>query len=40
MPEIEPQLEQALADIAAEMAERTDRGEVASYIPQLGKVDP
>ena len=35
-----PELELALADIAAEMGERTDRGEVASYIPQLGKVDP
>ena len=35
-----PGLEQALTEIAAEMAERTDRGEVATYIPQLGKVDP
>jgi len=35
-----PELEQALADVAAEMAERTDRGDVATYIPQLGKVDP
>ncbi|WP_287206249.1 glutaminase A, partial [Mesorhizobium sp.] len=35
-----PELEQALTEIAAEMAERTDRGEVATYIPQLGKVDP
>ncbi|MHA6684255.1 glutaminase [Mesorhizobium sp. A556] len=40
MPESEFELGQALVDIAAEMAERTDRGEVASYIPQLGKVDP
>lgn len=29
-----------LNEIASEMASRTDRGEVASYIPQLGKVDP
>src|SRR5918995_1737005 len=35
-----PELEQALTEIAAEMAERTDRGDVATYIPQLGKVDP
>jgi len=35
-----PELEQALAEVAAEMAERTDRGDVATYIPQLGKVDP
>jgi glutaminase len=35
-----PELEQALADVAAEMAERTDRGDVATYIPQLGQVDP
>jgi glutaminase len=35
-----PQLEDVLADIAAEMAARTDRGDVATYIPQLGKVDP
>ena len=35
-----PELEQALAEVAAEMAARTDRGDVATYIPQLGKVDP
>ncbi len=35
-----PELEDALAEIAAEMAARTDRGDVATYIPQLGKVDP
>ncbi|KQZ82003.1 glutaminase A [Mesorhizobium sp. Root157] len=33
-------LQQILDEITAEMAGRTDRGEVASYIPQLGKVDP
>lgn len=35
-----PHLEDAVAEIAAEMAARTDRGEVATYIPQLGRVDP
>ncbi|TIS75910.1 MAG: glutaminase, partial [Mesorhizobium sp.] len=35
-----PELEQALAEVAAEMTERSDRGDVATYIPQLGKVDP
>ncbi|RVB18959.1 glutaminase, partial [Mesorhizobium sp. M7A.F.Ca.CA.002.10.1.1] len=37
MPELEqaPKLDRALAEVAAEMAERTDRGDVASYIPQL-----
>jgi glutaminase len=34
------EIEQVLADLAAEMAARTDRGEVATYIPQLSKVDP
>ena len=29
-----------LAEIAAEMAARTDRGQVADYIPQLAAVDP
>ncbi|MEP9373218.1 glutaminase [Mesorhizobium sp. KR1-2] len=33
-------LEDVLPALAAEMAEWTDRGEVASYIPQLGKIDP
>jgi glutaminase len=32
-------LEQALAEVAAEMAVSEDRGEVATYIPQLGRVD-
>lgn len=32
-------IEAVLADIAAEMAARPDRGEVATYIPQLAKVD-
>ncbi len=35
-----PDLEQVLSEIAAEMASRPDRGEVATYIPQLGRVDP
>lgn len=33
-------LEGLVAGIAAEMAAQTERGTVASYIPQLGKVDP
>jgi len=33
-------LEEVLPALAAEMAERDDRGEVATYIPQLGKIDP
>lgn len=35
-----PELEEVLPALAAEMAERSDRGEVASYIPQLGTIDP
>lgn len=35
-----PDLEEVLAELAAEMADRTDRGAVASYIPQLGIIDP
>jgi glutaminase len=34
-----PEIEQALAEVAAEMAAREDRGAVATYIPQLGRVD-
>jgi glutaminase len=34
-----PELELALAEVAAEMAAREDRGAVATYIPQLGRVD-
>jgi len=33
-------LDQVVAEIADEMAQRTDRGEVASYIPELANVDP
>ena len=33
-------LEQILAGIAARMAEATERGRVASYIPELAKIDP
>jgi len=29
-----------VSEIAAEMRERTDRGKVASYIPQLARIDP
>lgn len=35
-----PQLETVVAEIAAEMAARPDRGQVATYIPELGRVDP
>lgn len=35
-----PDLETVLSALAEEMAARPDRGEVASYIPQLGKIDP
>ncbi|MEM7444395.1 MAG: glutaminase [Pseudomonadota bacterium] len=33
-------LQHLVDDIAAEMAARTDRGQVADYIPELAKVDP
>jgi glutaminase len=33
-------LDRVVAEIAEEMAQRTDRGEVASYIPELARVDP
>ncbi|RJF70690.1 glutaminase [Rhodopseudomonas palustris] len=33
-------LDQVVAEIAGEMANRADRGEVASYIPELANVDP
>jgi len=33
-------IERVLPALAAEMAAATDRGKVATYIPQLGKVDP
>lgn len=33
-------LEAAVEDIAAQMKARTDRGEVARYIPELARVDP
>ena len=34
-----PRLADVVAEIAAEMAARPDRGEVASYIPELARVD-
>jgi len=34
------ELEEVLPALAEEMAARTDRGEVADYIPQLRKIDP
>ena len=33
-------LEDVVSDIAAQMSERSDRGKVATYIPELAKVDP
>jgi len=35
-----PELDRAVKEIADELRARTDRGEVASYIPELAKVDP
>ena len=35
-----PDLNQTVSEIADEMRARTDRGEVASYIPELARVDP
>jgi glutaminase len=35
-----PHLDLIVSEIADEMARRTDRGEVASYIPELARVDP
>jgi glutaminase len=35
-----PDLDLVVKEIAAEMAQRSDRGEVASYIPELAGVDP
>ncbi|PSC03610.1 glutaminase [Alsobacter soli] len=35
-----PNLQEAVAEIAAEMRDRPDRGDVATYIPELAKIDP
>jgi glutaminase len=35
-----PDLDQVVKEIAEEMAQRPDRGEVATYIPELAGVDP
>ena len=35
-----PELDQVVKEIAEEMARRPDRGEVATYIPDLARVDP
>ena len=35
-----PDLEQFLQKLAEEMADVEDRGHVATYIPQLGSIDP
>ena len=34
-----PDLDQVVREIAEEMAQRPDRGEVATYIPELARVD-
>ena len=34
-----PHLDQIVKDIADEIAQRPDRGEVASYIPELARID-
>ncbi len=35
-----PDLKEVVNEIAADMAERPERGKVASYIPELAKIDP
>ncbi len=35
-----PDLDQVVKEIAEEMAQRPDRGEVATYIPEIARVDP
>ncbi|MBY0532985.1 MAG: glutaminase [Xanthobacteraceae bacterium] len=35
-----PNLKDVVKEIAADMAERPERGKVASYIPELAKIDP
>src|SRR6266852_7122341 len=40
MTDATPDLERAVREIADEMAQRSDRGEVATYIPELARVDP
>jgi glutaminase len=35
-----PDLDQIVKEIAEEMAQRPDRGEVATYIPELARIDP
>ncbi|MFD1303229.1 glutaminase [Methylobacterium marchantiae] len=35
-----PDLDRVVKEIAEEMADRQDRGEVATYIPELARVDP
>jgi glutaminase len=40
MSETVPDLDQIVKEIADEMRQRPDRGEVASYIPELARVDP
>ena len=35
-----PNLQEVVSDIASDMKARSDRGEVATYIPELARVDP
>jgi glutaminase len=35
-----PNLDRIVSEIADEMRQRTDRGEVATYIPELARIDP
>ena len=40
MSDAVPDLDTVVREIAEEMADRPDRGEVATYIPELARVDP
>jgi glutaminase len=40
MDQATPDLASVVKDITEEMRERTDRGEVATYIPELARIDP
>ncbi|NWG26647.1 MAG: glutaminase [Pseudorhodoplanes sp.] len=40
MDQATPDLDRVVKDIAEDMRGRTDRGEVATYIPELARVDP
>ena len=40
VPDAVPDLDLVVREIADEMRQRPDRGEVATYIPELARVDP